>query len=158
MSREDVATLALKLLGVYFLAGAIPFLGHFVTTLRSEHVLVLLVPFLLTVVVGVLLICAARRLGRVLTGDTGAPGVAGSLSVSDWQSIAFSAIGVSLFVHGLPQLGSLARFDPGRSIWPYVVAPAIQIVVGIVLFLRAKGLANVWRRLQESGPIREGTN
>lgn len=150
MSREDVATLALKLLGVYFLAGAIPFLGRFVTTLT--HVLVFLVPFLLTVVVGVVLICSARRLGRVLTGDTGDPGVAGSLSVSDWQSIAFSAIGVSLFVHGLPQLAGLARLSPGRSIWPYAVAPAVQIVVGIALFLRAKGLANVWRRMQESGP------
>ena len=152
MSREDVATLALKLLGVYFLAGAIPFLGRFVTNLGSEHVPVSLVPVLLIVVVSFVLICAARPLGRVLTGDTGMPGVVGSLSVSDWQTIAFSAIGVSLFVHVLPQLAGLARLSPGRSIWPYAVAPAVQIVVGIALFLRAQGLANVCRRMQESGP------
>ena len=89
MSREDVATLALKLLGVYFLAGAIPFLGRFVTTLTSEHVLVFLVPFLLTVVVGVVLICAAGRLGRVLTGDTGVPGVAGSYPSPTGKALRF---------------------------------------------------------------------
>ena len=158
MSRQDVASLVLKLLGVFLLAQWIPYAGSILTTLKRESFFIAGVPFLLMGIVGVVLIAAAGPLSRRLTADAQPSDAPGPLSIAVWQAIAFSAIGVSVLASGLHRLAGLAAMHlvENQSIWPSVVSPALQVVVGVALFLQAKGLAGVWRRLQESRPMRGG--
>jgi hypothetical protein len=75
------------------------------------------------------------------------------------QAIGFSIAGVLLMTWGLADLGGLA----GRAVLSRVLElddqvefirfldPLIEFVAGLVLFLRARGLAALWHRIRYGG-------
>lgn len=79
------------------------------------------------------------------------------LSSPHIQALAFSIIGVLLLAFAIPRMAGLA-IDLSRtpqSVWSYVqshpflvVDPLFRLLLGVVLFFQASGLAALWHRLQ----------
>ena len=76
------------------------------------------------------------------------------------QAIAFSVLGMYLVGTGAPSLfaaGLHAMADPNFRGYPAserlrnFMVPLVQVVAGLVLFLRARGLALLWHKIRSSG-------
>lgn len=157
MKTRGVASLAFKILGVFFVAQAVTLFGALPFSLKSGYFGTLLGSFLLTLLAGFGLVFLSRSLGRRLVPDSENEEFSTSLSVSDWQSIAFSAMGVIFFVAALRDFAGLYRPMTSRFelTLPSLLPSIVQLVLGLGLFFQARGLANVWRRLQESRTVRK---
>jgi hypothetical protein len=181
MTKRDIATLALKVLGIWvFVAMVIPLVmftaGIAITfkVLKPEGwqvglVLALLVqpPLLvLLFLVAFMLTFGTERICRWLLPDFAEEPVSATASSADIQGIAFSCIGLAIFVWGLLQfLVVLPAFrqhlrdmlySKGPSVWWIVhhwdemgpfLARIVALVLGIALFFGGRGLAKFWHRL-----------
>jgi hypothetical protein len=178
MSSREVASLALKLLGVYAIIHALPFLqylGAIAALPRSERAnvatavwayLAVLVPFLLVAAVAFILLTHSESIARMLVKEDReiAPG---GPSMRDVQTIAFSIVGVLVFILAIPGIyqsilslwylgrGYYGGPSPERSqlylkIATSAAGPVIQCTLGLVLFFRSRGLANFWHSLQSA--------
>ena len=56
---------------------------------------------------------------------------------------------LALFVHLSHSLGGTARDVYFQDHWTTIVQQALQLVVGLFLFLGGKGLAATWRRIRQ---------
>jgi hypothetical protein len=183
MNSREVAALALKLLGVYAIIQALSLLQILGTfsimpqmsrggiALQAWTYFAALVPFLLVAIVAVVLLTRSEALARLIMKEEQAFTLPGSLTSRDIQTIAFSVAGVFILLHALPGLLQLAtglwyyssassgRQSLGdtfiwRSLWTSTVSPVVQCVLGIVLFFRSRGLANLWHSLQSARYVR----
>lgn len=175
MTRHELASFALKLLGIYALIKSLPLIQHLggaLGMLGSDQgrdmvgfwtFVGLLIPLVLTALVGGLLLAFSRDLAPRLMGEDKPLGLSSALSAEDVQAIGFSVVAVLIFLGAIPQLthvivywsyvASRSSLEPVRrqmawSIWQSSLSGGIQLTLAIVLFLRPRGLSNLWRRLQ----------
>ncbi len=174
MTGKNLATIALKVWGVVFVAGAlmtIPqmllFLGGSTgaqqpqALVHLDLMLAILGP-LARAIVGVLMILFASRLADATIPET-AP-LAIDAGVPDLTALAFCVAGVIVLVWGLEDVASIGVTFASRPDWisiasrsDYVwntrsreVARAIvELVVAAVLIFGRSGLANAWSRLRD---------
>lgn len=173
LTGHDAAVIALRLLGIYCLLDTVPLLAVLAMLpqmVRSAggtvEVLVFLatfVPHALYVALGVWLLVTARRLARWLLPSAAAGSVGLSLAGVEAQAIAFSVVGVLLVGRALPDLARGLSYvvqssSDGIQVgprWddalPGLVGVAVQAGLGVVLFLRARGLALLWHRIRTGG-------
>ncbi len=151
MSSQDVASFVLRLLGVLLLVTSIPIAMAVIADQGGPG----LGPLTASVLVGVALIVWSRPLGSRIAPSPGKPSDAKALSVTDWQAIAFSAIGIMVIVRSLEAFAdSYFRSEAfGAELWPwpFTAVPLLQLVVGVLLFFQGRGLAAFWRRSQGDG-------
>jgi len=175
MTKHELASFALKLLGIYVFIESLPlfqFLGGLVYALRSDRggpiaefwpALIMLIPLLLAAVAGAMLFIFSRDLAPRLVGEDGPLGMSSVLTGHDVQAVGFSIVAVLIFLRALPQMGQAiwAAFDAvsrrfsepaaGRlvqNIFRYSIPATIQLVLAVVLFLQARGLANLWHGIR----------
>ncbi len=162
MKKSDVACLALRIIGIYLVASYLPYVSMFIhqSEPMSFKALLTFGVSLLSLIPGVVLIAFSKGLAvRIMPGaDESLPG--SSLSIADWQSIAFSAIGVSLIANAVPaitQAIAIHKFINAthKPYWTYFITPGIKLAIGAVLFLKARGLAGIWKGIQRGRPLRE---
>lgn len=160
MTNRELASLAIKLVGLYCLiqvvlhiAGAsymvlsgqmtIPALGLFYAVLSSF------------VALGALLIWKSEWFVRLVLAARKRPGPDEETEQKRLQPILFSVVGVVLVVQALPQVSfTISRylFEEDRELgwqWPHLTGLAVQMLLGVALFLGSGGLARVWRRINE---------
>jgi hypothetical protein len=185
MNSRETASLVLKLLGVYAIIEALPlfqYLGSLSLMptmshgeqiglmLRAWIFFVALVPFALISIAAYLLLTRSDNIAGLLVKEPQSLIPAGSLSARDIQALVFSVVGVLVFLRGLPGVCRfailLSYLGPGyfgnrtEDAFMRVVSdlgPLIQCVLGIVLFLQARGLANLWHRIQAARYVRIDT-
>jgi hypothetical protein len=124
------------------------------------------------VAIGVWLLLGARPLARRLLLPSAAAGSA-TLSPAgvEAQAIAFSVVGILLVGQALAGLGlAVAHMLRGAAAdasdvgmrWedaiPGLVGAAAKAGFGVVLFLRAPGLALLWHRIRTGGVLRPQVN
>jgi len=175
MTRHELASFALKLLGIYTFLQSLPlfqFLGGLAYALRSDRretamefwvIVGMLVPLLLVAAAGAVLVVFSRNLAPRLVGEDKPLNISSVLTGRDVQAIGFSIVAVLIFLRAIPQIGQTIwtifyavprRFSepaPGRivqDIWRYGIPAVIQLVLAVVLFLQARGLANLWHRIR----------
>ena len=174
MNRSDIATLGLKLVGVYAIVLALSHteaIGLAISAVgsgRMEGVAPLpwafgaLIPFVLLLVSGLLLVLCAEQIGRIIVGNQETQPVDTALSSADVQALAFSVVGVGIACLALPRLGRIvvnagllhgstgqaagARFR--TRAWAQAIGPAIQLLVGTALFFGGRNLSRIWQKLQ----------
>jgi hypothetical protein len=178
MTRHELASFALKLLGIYALIESLPFLqyvGAFVYMPRSGrtefvtafwNVVIILVPLLLAAGTGVMLIVFSRHLAPLLVGEDRPLGMSSAVTGRDVQAIGFSVVAVLIFLRAIPQISQAiwVRYyavsrefaGPGadrmaQEVWRYGIPGLIQLVLAVVLFLHARGLASLWHRIRVGG-------
>jgi hypothetical protein len=91
------------------------------------------------------------------------------LSAKNIQSIAFSVVGLIMIVIAIPHIAQFAANlqalkNAGaetmkRSIsigtWAYSIGILIQFILGIILFLGARGLSSLWYFFQKLRPMKD---
>ena len=178
MKANQMATLVLRLLGIYCLIVFVPFVSVFSSALYysrsgSNHgtvitVLAALFCFL-WLAVGISLIVFSVSWGTKLTTGFAESNVT-SLSFDQIQVLAFAVAGALIFAESLPQIfNSLysfftvieqlahkdeypigTRFDS----WPALlnaVGTLLKAGLGLWLFFGARGAANFWRSMRDFG-------
>jgi len=180
VTKREVTAILVKLLGVYAIIQAIPVLQYFWPVIglivRQQAWLYLVgmgMPFLLMAVAAFLLLTRSERIAGFLVKEDGPVSPTMPLSGLEVQAIAFSAVGVLVFLQAVPRLCQLfmnllwfmrsqsAKGQPpadGRAenTWQLGIAVGLQCGLAVILFLRANGLANLWHRIQGARPARSG--
>jgi len=121
------------------------------------------VPFALTAAAGIILLMNSRSLACVLVKDDGDAKLTTSLRSEDMQAIGFSTVAVLVFLLALPRLAMFIGYawfiaslrisqapmaGHVMSMWQQGLSFVVQCGLAIVLFFRARGLANFWHRIQ----------
>jgi hypothetical protein len=165
-----LAIVGVKLLGLYAIIQALPQLTLLplliwdgVTPWSTAWVrLTFALPQVCYLVIGIVLMrktdWVVTRVARIPAGDEP------SLSANEYvQGIAFSLVGVLLMTWGLAGVvGHLSRFaalQAQRGAGNVVadlgvrgaVEPLVELVLGLYLFLRGRGLAALWHRMRYGG-------
>jgi hypothetical protein len=180
MKNTHIASLSLKLLGIYSIIEAIPLLKVFTdyflmqktmtrftgseqasnATLIDVYIFIAgLVPFLILICLGVYLIKNSDIISDKLVIDNNESTIE-PVSVKNIQAIAFSIVGIVLIVIATPKLlqtgvSIYAKMNTNRAMMLRDVAPSIivQVIVGSYLFYGSKGLSRLWESFQNSRVI-----
>ena len=171
MSRREVTSLGIRLIGLYSLMQYLPGILHLfamsslwtsnetyswvsvIEPIGSVVVYVLFfgLCFVMIFKPGVLAALLCRDDVTIVSGET--------YSLYDIQRLAFSIIGLLLIVKALPQAASLlvqyqflkAQFQDmtNPSIILNLVSWVTQLLIGLFLFFRPQSLVNLWTQGQE---------
>ena len=171
MTRHDTAILALRLAAIYawlqalgFLASsAIGFLFAQALAFRAGLPMALfafVLPSAALALAGLFLWRGAPRLARYMMGAE-PEAVSGGASAA---ALAFAIVGLALFLYALPgvinecvRVLQSEHFRHGYAVvefrqrLPAIVASAVQLICGFVLFVRPHKLARWWLRKGEVG-------
>jgi len=177
MTKQEVGSLAFKLLGVYALVRAAEHLRTLVMWVHSIATLVgmeegfqagasevwaslfVVLPFAALVALGVFLLARSSRLSTRMFPDADGD-VAVTASIRDVQAIAFSVVGVLLFALALPQLAQIGvnlyyhwKFPEMnlkllRGNWITLLTMCAKIILGTALFFGGRSLSNLWFRMR----------
>lgn len=161
MSNRELASLAIRLLGVYCLVRALASVAD-LTLLLAIAEETSIVPLLagigkvlILAVMGVTMIWKspwfARRMMRA--NEEARP----DAEPRQLQAVLFSVIGVVLIVWAVPRITSITwtvassgSEDKLSAYWnPDLVALVVQLVLGVALFVGSGGLARIWRRINQ---------
>ena len=183
MRKREVADLLIKLMVVFAMLQFAPSLLYVLGLLGSIHssptpghavlfTAITLVTPLIWIGFCLLVLRFSSRIAALLVRDDGDCGTILSLSFKECQTLGYNFIGLLLIVQSFPQLiqlistiqfagnmSSLAQAsDLYRGVLPKLLAFLTQFILGLVLFLRARGLSNLWERLQQKTmPMRKAT-
>ena len=161
LSGLALGTIALQLVGVYCFVQAlpvVPLLALFFGTggtLTSWDMLIPLIPPAIYILLGLGFIRLAPQISAWLFRNM-AGVMSGPVSAETGrylQAIAFSVVGVFVMIDATPKLVrllGLGLIDMGSGFRPRaeMLEPVAQFVLGLVLFLQARGLALLWHRLR----------
>jgi uncharacterized membrane protein len=179
MTRREIASLAIKLMGVFVLLKSIAFVpmvfsGMFyaVRSYDSAGLLqtafVLMTSILMTVIplaFSVLVIVLSDKAAVwLIKEDNSIENTNTSISKEDVMVIAVSCIGLYFIVAAMPmlitaflnnavymrrQMGSPFIGPSGlMNIFRNLIAPAVQIALGVWLFAGSKGIVKFWKRIR----------
>ena len=171
MSRTQIVSLSLKLIGIYALIQAILMLRAVIHSFGFSSqepsmgltlILGSLIPFTLLIILGCLLLAASNRIARRMIFSEGHPEDFKGFTPMQIQAMAFSILGVILIVLPIPRLFQIASSIYAyqktsadivtkqklatETIW-YGIGLALQITIGILLFISGHSLANLWRKI-----------
>jgi hypothetical protein len=154
MNPRSVAEVAFGVAGVWLMVSRIPDFGLNLALwpVGPDGVLhwVGVIHFALVVICGIGLLRFRRALAGWLVPM---PEPDAGDSVAGLQAAAFSIVGVVLLAQGLAELlGRLAVSlgSPGHIPLNWLAIAMAQIAVGLLLFLGARGLAQIWRALRRA--------
>ncbi|HEX7469793.1 MAG TPA: hypothetical protein VF437_03525 [Verrucomicrobiae bacterium] len=180
MKPNQLATLTLRLMGIYCLIQSVPILGMFGTVIvYAQHsdggsttsaLVASLLPGVCMLVIGVLLICFATPWGEKLTPPVTTDASVSPISFEQVQLLAFALTGLLIFADALPQLFNsisdlMSWVTAGKDDWQRqgtyraysfregtaAIGTVLKAVLGFILFFRARGFANFWRSLRQFG-------
>ena len=179
MTKREVASLALKLSGIYALIVSVSsfhtmmFMISSVGAQYADHpgqgpnfallAIGSVIPLLLLLFLGFYLIAASERLSKRLFPQDVEKDEISALSSEDMQTIAFSVVGLLLLTRAFPglcrvilQISSALRFKnfsaliTRTGILQNSVVAVVQLALGLYLFLGSKGLSGLWHKLQRT--------
>mgnify|MGYP001608239338 CR=1 FL=1 len=180
MKPNQLATLTLRLLGIYCLIQSVPILGMFGTVIvYAQHsdggsttsaLVASLLPGVCLLAIGILLIVFSTPLGEKLHRPVTAETIASPISFEQIQVLAFAVAGVLIFADALPQLFNsifhlISWVTAGKDDWQRqgtygaysfregtaAIGTVLKTVLGLILFFRPRGFANFWRSLRTFG-------
>ena len=170
MTKNFVFSISLKLMGIYSFVQAIILLqgfGMFITSyshFAGEEVnlpamfIGALLPSCLLFILCFVLITFSNKIANKLIGSNESVGFSSNLTSKDFQSLAFSVIGVVIILFAFIQvirygssiiLALQSAQDSSRLLsLPYIIGIITEFVVGAALFFGAKPLSLFWHRLK----------
>ena len=149
MTKRDLVSLAMKVIGVFYLIQIVPFGASFFMSEGLSNRFLQLIPVVGVLGAGLLLVFGSGAIARLIVPHKEDATVSSALSLSDWQTILFSAIGVSTFVQALRSMSAFLYYPKQNMQLQSLVSGIVMMVIGILLFFQARGLANLWRLIQE---------
>ena len=166
LTRGDVATIAVKLFGLYALLQAMPGIITCIHYFRPDvaYMTVTAVPVIVYLSLGIFLVICGEKVARWLLPRTAVtttevPGH----GPAQIQAMAFSLIGVLVFVWSAPSLAwylvvlmlgdgtqaiQVNRSDRIGHLSPQLIRYGSETILGVWLFLGSKGLVAWWWRMR----------
>lgn len=181
MTKIQIASLSLKLMGIFSIIQAIPILRELSASFAFKNFVQenaspsfnyllfgILISIFLLLILGACLIFFSDNLAKKIMKENNDK-LLTDVSAKDIQSIAFSIVGLVMIVIAIPKLVQLganlqalksAGADSSKGsisvgTWVYSIGIAVQFVIGIVLFFGAKGLSGIWHSLQKIRPMKD---
>lgn len=170
MTKRELSSMFIKLMGLYSIIKFLPNLFYFPLfakeiTEKSEWLQFLSFVALAGIWfgVGLLIIRQSERIAVWLYPEDSALDQLTHLDFEDIQVLGYNFLGLLLFVQAFPQICTLfwayherqAELAHHLTNKPFVQTwlrtifqVTIQLVLGVGLFFRARGLANLWRKVQ----------
>jgi len=171
MKKQEIMAIALKILGVVAFMHAIstsqlvfvfiPQIGigqQPMTMSLWLSLACMLIPIVLMLLAGVILVTRGERLAsKWFPSESTSSSPQWTISAKELQALAFSVLGVYLFLTALPNLaalgmdlftGSSVRLpDTGRVVryWHTGIYGTVQAILGVLLFLRARSVVELSR-------------
>jgi len=181
MTKREAVAFLIKLMMVYAMLQIVPSLVHVIGVLDSIRITgepghaalvfaITLIAPLIWIGLCLLVIRFSNGIAMRIVRDDGECGKLFSLTFKDCQILGYNFIGLILIVQSLPMLIELIsairfegyidkimqRTELYRTVLPEALAFAVQFGIGLTLFLRAQGLANLWERFQQKArPMRK---
>jgi hypothetical protein len=185
MKTNQIASLSLKILGIYSLIQAITLLRGLSTVVAmfvdpemergggGLNAGIMLVGVLLSIglllMTGLCLIIFSKALSNKMVLKEENNNSTTELSASNIQAISFSVVGLVMVVLAIPHIvqlaatleamrsatSEMAKRSISISSWTYNLALGAQFVAGILLFLGGKGLSTFWFYLQKMRPMKD---
>ncbi|KLU61327.1 hypothetical protein CEB3_c22670 [Peptococcaceae bacterium CEB3] len=168
MSKEEIAALACKILGVYLVVQGINVMLN-VSAMYwfapqqgpGNNVLLMISPFLFLIVFGVLLWLLSDNLGATMVKGEPKFREDSAITANSIQRVAFSVLGLLLLGNSLPKLVSdlvnlyLVKGLPNsaaRLFGPLgFTGVIVQFVIGLGIFLGSQGLVNLLKIVRGAG-------
>jgi hypothetical protein len=184
MTQNQIASLSLKLLGIYSIIESIPLLRELsqVFAWRGSkiemesgpiHTDLLLIGIITSVglllLIGCCLIIFSKSLAKKMITEEEIINSSTELTAKNIQAIAFSIVGLVMIVIAIPHLVQLTanlqalkstgsesvKKDISIGTWAYSIGIAVQFIVGILLFLGGRGLSSIWFFIQKMRPMKD---
>ncbi len=184
MTQKQIASLSLKLLGIYSIIEALPLLRELsqVFAWRGSkiemesgplHTDLLLMGIMISIglllLIGLCLIIFSKALAVKMVTEKETKDSAAELTAKNIQSIAFSIVGLVMIVIAIPYLVQLAanlqalksagvdsvKQNIEIGTWAYSIGIAVQFIIGILLFLGGRGLSSIWFFFQKLRPMKD---
>lgn len=170
MTKREIAGLTIKLMGVWLFIKSltmVPFgIGNLITLHRSDvgsyawTIVYMSLGWAVSIVLPLLIIVFSDKCAGLLIRDDRKIEWSGAIQKSDVLAMAFAIVGLFLILTGIPNLilqltqlqirGHYSQ-SGGLSQAAYLVAPVVQIGLGVWLFAGARGIAMFWERIRGFG-------
>ncbi len=136
--------------------------------LEVNYLLVgIITSFSLLLLLGIGLIIFSRGLSKKMVTDDEIKDSSSELSAKNIQSIAFSVVGLVMIVIAIPKLVQLGaniqalksagadslKENVSIGTWVYSIGIGVQFIIGILLFVGARGLSSLWYSIQKIRPL-----
>ncbi|MDA8229100.1 MAG: hypothetical protein M0T74_15630 [Desulfitobacterium hafniense] len=175
MGKREVASLACKILGLYTIVDAVTVIARvifFMATTRNNssnpsffmnQEILNIVSFVLLGIFGLVLWLVSDKLAKIMVSDSWVKpdSSQGSFTIQEIQSVAISTLGLYFLGTAIPKFTSsmfnLARIqgEIDRVVHSGIIVPLveslIQLLLGLVLFLGARGIAGMLKQLRQAG-------
>lgn len=174
MTKRETTSLLIKLMGIYCLVQFAPsliYILQFLATIRgSQQIWMKLATVGMMVVfpaiwIGfcILIIRKSDSIAKRLYREDSDASELSSLGFQEVQMLGYNFIGLLLLVQSFPQIVSLVTTIKTQQIYtheywtkeafymhtlPRLLSFLTQFILGLVLFLKPKGLANLWKKAQ----------
>lgn len=167
MKANQVATLVLRLMGIYCILQTVSMIPVFGITVaaafKNSDIFTAAMSFLLLIaplVVGILLMGFSTLWGgKLVPPNTGEEKIS-AISFEQVQALGFTVAGILIFAGALPQLSNSFWFLLTLSSSPThgntyqigsLVGTFLKAALGLWLFFGAHGFANFWRSMRSFG-------
>ncbi len=183
MTQNQIASLSLKVLGIYSIIESIPLLRELsqVFAWRSSQIEMengtfnanlLLIGIITSVgllaLIGSCLIIFSKFFAKRMIHEEEEINAHTELSAKNIQAVAFSIVGLVMIVIAIPHLVQLAanlqalksagsgsvRKDISIGTWAFSISVAVQFIIGVLLFWGGKGLSSIWYAIQKTRPMK----
>lgn len=173
MTKREITSLVLKLMGIYIIASYIGYIPMAILTqLRIVYLQepisltnmifasVIALSTLLYLVCCILLIIYSNRVAGWIIYEDNAVELPESISKDDVMAIAFCCIGLLIMTHAIPKLLSMihvvflertSEYSVASMFWRSIcriIPPLIEFILGLLLFIRTKGLVKLWHKIR----------
>ncbi|MHC4881868.1 MAG: hypothetical protein ACYTFX_09545 [Planctomycetota bacterium] len=162
MTKREIASLAIKLMGVFILIRSISSVPVVFYAWRPsenigflQSVLMLLLSILLIIIPLVIIRLADRVAVWLIKDDTHTGTIVTSISKDDIMIMAVSCIGLYFIITAIPSLVMNLSFYfrlSASSFWQNafrtLVAPAVQLGLGVWLFVGSRGIVKLWKKIR----------
>ena len=173
MKNQQIASLSLKILGIYSIILAVPMIGNLINAFGfpadgpMERIIIVLsvaITFVLQISAGLFLIYFGDRIAKIIIPEADTIESISTLNSRDIQAIAFSIIGVVLIVVTIPKLFQLganiyaiqraadnmqAEYKLERDTIAFGVNILCRFILGILLFITGDSLSNIWHKINK---------
>lgn len=175
LRERNIATIALKAMAIYIFIQSIKYISYFISTLYFQFVnqdigkslitnmiIASLAPAIILMILGLILWVKAKKIAEymVICEDVDDRNV----NVEELQSAAFSVVGLVILVDivkDLPKFifqimkfkGSyiLLKSTTGLEIKISIVIMVIRFAIGLILFLKSRGIVGLIKGLRKAG-------
>ena len=171
MTKHEIASLASKLLGIYFAVHSLIYLSAMATQLslvRGSDVgfsytflySITSICFVVSLGVAYLLFFRSEKAATIFVGADGLRGTTNPIRGQEIQVVAFSAIGLFMTMEALPQFlnhlmnvvfslaGWMYRGGVNRITYIYLATSLLQTALGVWVLFGASGVVNLVRKIR----------